>query len=86
MELWRAVDGDFAEEFARRWAGGRLALVDERGVELAIASLAVVERPTPGTGERRPWLVADFRPDLARIEALLRTLDRDDGGRSRPAA
>src|SRR3712207_8205071 len=36
--------GDFAEEFARRWTGGRLALEDELGREWQPASVVVLDR------------------------------------------
>ncbi|HTE47059.1 MAG TPA: hypothetical protein VK636_17560, partial [Gemmatimonadaceae bacterium] len=36
--IWNAANGDFAEEFARAWAGGRLAICDLKGAELGVAS------------------------------------------------
>ena len=80
IHLWRPVWGDFAEVFAMRWERGRLALADERGVELGVTNLVLIER----LGES--IIIADFRPDLARVEAFLRTLGDAGGGRSRPAA
>ena len=79
-QRWSPLFGDFAEAFAVRWERGRLALADERGSELGVTNLVLIER----VGQ--PIIIADFRPDLARVEAFLRTLDRDGGGRSRPAA
>lgn len=80
---WDARMGDFAEEFARTWGGGRLALNDPAGTEIAVASVMIVD----GTRARHgPRVIVDARPDLARIEAFLRTIGRDEDGRSRPAA
>ena len=79
-QRWSPLFGDFAEEFAVRWERGRLALSDEQGRELGVTNLVLIER----LGQ--PIIIADFRPDLARVEAFLLTLNRDGGGRSRPAA
>jgi len=73
-----ATNGDFAEEFACRWGGGRLAIMDATGTELRVASVMIIEP--------RPRVIVDARPDMARVEALLHTIGRDGGGRSRPAA
>jgi hypothetical protein len=83
--LWTAVQGDFAEEFARTWGGGRLAIVDGLGDEVAVASVIVIDSAEPEMAPR-PRVVVDARPDMARVEALLSTTDGDDGGRSRPTA
>jgi hypothetical protein len=78
---WSALQGDFAEEFARQWQeDGRLALADLEGRELGVNNLVVLER------FHGPVVVADFRPDLARVEAFLRTVSDGGKGRSRPAA
>lgn len=82
--LWTALDGDFADAFARTWGGGRLALLDALGTEVAVASVMLVEYTGgPVTGWR---VVVDARPDMARQGAFLRSIDLDAGGRSRPAA
>jgi hypothetical protein len=83
--LWPAVKGDFAEEFARTWGGGRLALVDGLGNEIAVASVMVIDRAGPGI-RLGPHVIVDARPDMARVEAFRLTIDGDGGGRSRPAA
>ena len=83
--IWNAANGDFAEEFARRWSGGRLAICDLKGVELGVASVVILDwEGTPN--DFRPRVVIDARPDMARIEAFLETVGRGGDGRSRPAA
>jgi hypothetical protein len=84
-QFWLPVNGDFADVAAARWAAGRLALEDATGRELGVNNIVVIE----GLGDAGGHLirvVADFRPDLARVEAFLRTIDRGGGGRTRPAA
>jgi hypothetical protein len=83
--LWTPTDGDFAEELARSWSGGHLAMSDSNGAELSVASVVIAD-PGGTTGGMWPRVIIDARPDMARVEAFLRTLGRDDGGRSRPAA
>jgi len=83
--FWSSVNGDFAEEFARAWEGGRLALTDHFGNELAVASVVIID--WEHTGNRPPArVVVDVRPDMARIEAFLRTMRPSGDDRSRPAA
>lgn len=84
-QFWSPISGDFADEAARRWSGDRLALEDLTGRELGVNNIVVVEYQTRVGGEPRVTVVADFRPDLARVEALLRTVG-SGGGRTRPAA
>jgi len=81
---WLSIDGDFADEAASRWTGDRLALEDLVGRELGVNNLVVVEFPAP-IGGSAIHVVADFRPDMARVEALLQTIG-PVGGRTRPAA
>jgi hypothetical protein len=76
--FWSAMNGDFAEEFAHSWGGGRLAIVDATGTELGVASVMLVDWTTI----RR--IIVDARPDMARVEAFLRTIGHDDDDRSRP--
>lgn len=84
-QYWSALQGDFAASVARDWEGDRLALEDDLGRELAVNNIAIIEYPA--TAREIPIrLVADFRPDLARVEALLRSIDPAGGGRTRPAA
>jgi hypothetical protein len=78
------VFGDFADVAARLWSGDRLALEDEAGREHAVNNVVVVEQRRRGHAVVR--VVADFRPDLARVEAFLRTLGPAGRGRNRPAA
>jgi hypothetical protein len=79
--LWSAVDGDFAEALARSWRGGRLALVDALGVELGVASVLLLAR-----AGNTAHVVVDARPDMARVEAFLRSIDGGTGGGWRSAA
>ena len=81
---WLSIHGDFADEVAKRWTGDRLALEDLVGRELGVNNLVVVELPAP-VGGAAIRVVADFRPDMARVEALLQTIG-PGGGRTRPAA
>ena len=82
-QVWSPVVGDFADEAAARWTGERLALEDETGRELGVGNVVVLELPR--SDEVAITVVADFRPDVARVEAFLRTVS-PGGGRSRPAA
>ena len=83
-QSWLSASGDFADEAARRWSGDRLALEDLVGRELGVNNLVVVELPAT-VGGAAIRVVADFRPDMARVEALLQTIG-PGGGRTRPAA
>jgi hypothetical protein len=83
--IWDPLRGDFAEEFARAWEGGRLALTDLLGDELAVASVVIIDWERSG-GLPRPLVIVDARPDMARVEAFLRTLGPSDDDKSRPAA
>ena len=83
-QFWLAVNGDFADEAASRCSGDRLALEDLTGRELGVNNLALVELPAL-VGGSAIRVVADFRPDMARVEAFLRTIG-PGGGRTRPAA
>ncbi len=82
---WDPQDGDFAEAFAHAWNGGRLALTDPERAELAITSVVVVEDGLSLT-QRGPVVIVDARPDMARVEAFLRTTLRNGDDRSKPAA
>jgi hypothetical protein len=84
-QFWSPVNGDFADVAAARWEGARLALEDETGRELSVNNVVVLEAPLASGDGSLVRIVADFRPDLARVEAWRRTLGRD-GGRTRPAA
>jgi hypothetical protein len=83
-QSWLPINGDFADEAARRWPGDRLTLEDLVGRELGVNNLVVVEFPAL-VGGASIHVVADFRPDMARVEALLQTIG-PGGGRTRPAA
>ena len=84
-QFWSPLAGDFADEAAARWTGGRLALEDEIGRELGVNNIVVIEYATRLFAPAL-CVVADFRPDLARVEAFLRTLGTGGDGRTRPAA
>ena len=64
--VWSVGAGDFADALARRWNGGRLALQDITGGELAVASVVVLEWPM---GPRVVRVVADFRVNAAQVGA-----------------
>jgi hypothetical protein len=83
---WPPHRGDFAEALAEQWSGPRLAFESERGRELAVSSIVVSEFTAPGAAASIR-VIADFRPDLARVAALLASTARPDGGaQARPAA
>lgn len=84
-QYWTAIRGDFACVAAARWEGGRLALEDMTGRELCADNIVVVERPPGVPGERTVRVVADFRSDVARVQARYRS-DPDCNERNRPAA
>lgn len=83
--IWNPLRGDFAEEFARAWEGGRLALSDLLGEELSVASMVITDWERTGKFPL-PLVIVDVRPDMARVEAFLRTLGPSDDDNSRPAA
>lgn len=88
-QYWPATAGDFADAATARWEGDRLALEDALGQELGVAGITLIERWAADAALRDPPLVvivADFRPDMARVEAFLRTLGSGGGNRHRPAA
>jgi hypothetical protein len=62
-----------------------LALEDDIGRELGVNNIVLVEYATRLNAPAL-CIVADFRPDLARVEALLRTIGPGGGGQTRPAA
>ena len=84
-QVWLPRDRDFAGSAASRWDGDRLALEDEMGRELAVNSIVLLEG-LPGDGATTVRVVADFRPDLARVCAGFHSRSRDGGSRGRPAA
>lgn len=88
-QLWLPQDGDFADTAAARWArwgGARLALEDMTGRELAVSNILVLEGLPGAPGESTVRVVADFRSDLARAEARVRSAHSGPGTRTRPAA
>ena len=85
-QFWTAVRGDFACVAAARWQGGRLAIEDMNGSALCAANVVVIERPVGVPGARTVSVVADFRCDVARVQARLRSPDLDGDERKRPAA
>ena len=80
MKFLSRSRGDFADNLAADWPGARLAL-EENGRELSVG-IVVLDFPTVQV-RPRIHVVADFRPDLARVPAPL----RGSGGthRTRPA-
>ena len=78
---WPHSRGDFAEAFAAALAGG-YELTDLRGIPIGAASVSVVALPA---GDSQS-VIADFRPDSARMLAKLRGSSDVGGGRQRPAA
>jgi hypothetical protein len=84
-QYWTAVRGDFACVAAARWEGGRLAIQDMNGRELCADNIVVAERPPGVPGEHTVRVVADFRSDVARIQARFRS-DPGCAERNRPAA
>jgi len=85
-QYWTAVRGDFACVAAARWEGGRLAIEDMMGRELCADNIVVVERPPGVPGERTVRVVADFRSDVARAQARVRSCELSGDERNRPAA
>jgi hypothetical protein len=85
--FWPPENNDFADAVAAHWNGGRLSLEDSMGNELGVTNIVLIERLLGALSDPSIIAVADFRPDLARVEAFLRTIDIGGGsGRSRPAA
>jgi hypothetical protein len=84
-QFWSPLAGDFADEAVARWTGGRLALEDDLGRELGVNNIVLIEFPIL-VDPPVVRIVADFRPDLARVESLLRSVGPGGGGRTRPAA
>ena len=41
--VWPRSAGDVADEMARRWSGGRLALMDQTGRELSVTNIVLVQ-------------------------------------------
>ena len=78
-------DGDFASVAAGRWDGDRLALEDERGRELAVNSVVLLEG-LPGDVATTVRVVADFRLDLAHVSATFHPRHVAGDTRTRPAA
>jgi hypothetical protein len=85
-QVWLPSDGDFADVAATRWAGGRLALEDMTGRELAVANVVVLEGLPADPDDGPVRVVADFRSDLARAEARLRSSRTGDGNPTRRTA
>ena len=67
--FWSPSGGDFADVAAAQWQGGRLALQDLMGREVAVNNLVVLEPPFGG--RYLVHLVADFR-DVGRVGSRMR--------------
>ena len=65
-QFWLPPDGDFADVAAARWEGGRLALEDLTGRELAVTNIVVLEGLPASPDDGSVRVVADFRSDRAR--------------------
>jgi hypothetical protein len=85
-QFWLPPDGDFADVAGARWEGARLALEDLTGRELAVNNIVVLEGLPADPDDGPVRVVADFRSDLARAEARLRSTRTGDGGRTRRTA
>jgi hypothetical protein len=83
---WSPEDGDFADVASARWRGGRLALQDMAGRELAVQNVVVIDGLPPAPDGGLVRIVADFRTAGTRIDAQIRPVDRGDCGRKRGAA
>jgi hypothetical protein len=85
-QYWGPNNDDFADALSARWTGHRLAVEDELGRELAISSIVIADLGALGT-TKSIRVIADFRPELARVDAVLNDIERSSGGsESRPAA
>ena len=85
-QYWLATNRDFADAAAAAWEGGRLALEDVLGRELAVNNIVVIDSPAMASGQATIRVIADFRPDLARVAARELTTGPPPGSRNRPAA
>jgi hypothetical protein len=83
---WHPLDGDLTDVVAEVWGGERLALEDALGQQLAVSHVIVVDAERAPFGAAPIRIVADFRPDHARVAAALSGTDLGRGGRTRPAA
>jgi hypothetical protein len=84
-QCWSPRDGDFAGAVAARWQGGRLALEDMAGREVAVNGLVILDGLPGGPGDTTVHVVADFRAGLAAVGAPV-AARAGGGGRTRPAA
>lgn len=85
-QFWLPPNGDFADVAAARWEGARLALEDMTCKELAVSDIVVLEGLPADPDDGPIRVVADFRSDLARAEARLRSTRSGDGSRTRRTA
>lgn len=76
---WPSARGDFADAFAAALAGG-YELSDTRGLPVGAASVALIAKANDTI------VVADFRPDCARVVARLAVSPTGGNDRRRPAA
>jgi len=82
---WQPTDGDVTDMVAEQWRGERLYLENRFGQELAVSHVVITEAPRAAYGGKTPIrLVVDFRPDHARVGAVVPTGDVGSGGRNRP--
>lgn len=83
---WSPMDGDLTDVVATVWGGERLALEDRVGGQLAVSHVIVVHAERAPFGVEPIRIVADFRPDHARVAATLSATDLGSRGKTRPAA
>lgn len=85
-QSWLPEQGDFADVASARWRGGRLALQDMSGRELPVGNVVVIDGLPPAPDGGLVRVVADFRPEIARVESHIHAFGRADAERSRRTA
>jgi hypothetical protein len=83
---WNPMEGDLTDALSGLWGGEPLALEDAVGEQLAVSHVIVVDAEWAPYGVAPIRVVADFRPDHARVAAALSRTDLGSGGKTRPAA
>ena len=81
---WDPMHGDATDFIGSQWRGERLSLENHHGQELAVSHVIITEAARAPHNKLGIQLVADFRPDHARVAAVVPTEDIGSGGRSRP--
>jgi hypothetical protein len=78
---WTPADGDVTDIVGEVWRGERLGLEDHLGRELSVAHVIVAERRNRSYKAPEIQLIADFRPDYARVAAIIPTSELGSGSR-----